>query len=171
MNAKRSWLQRLNLTLASLLAGLAWSGCGWTRPVPLPNGYICNVDKFIWIDHPDHQGDTVSGVGELDVHGDVVIGTQLDWESDEEIGYFILDTNAHDLYVTRSLEEFAEAVADRGIENTNLRWPGVNFNGPRPIRLLVYALLAASAFGVFLLLTRSAARREADIRQNRLDRL
>lgn len=171
MDTKPSTLQRVNVTLILILAGLAWSGCGWSRPVSLPNGYICYVDDWIWIEHPDFESNTLSDVGKLDVHGDIVIGTQLDRDTNREVGYFTLNTSTHGLYVTASFEEFAAAVADRGIEEMKLRWPGRNFNGPRPFRILVYTLIATVVFGVFVLFIRSVARHEAVIRRNRLDRL
>lgn len=160
------------------LAALLWVtillsgafGCGFTREVSLPNGYTCYVDDFIWIAHPDILGDVVSDVEELDVHDDMVFGSMRDDWDDEFVAYFILDTQLQVVWKTSDHNAWSEQLAQLGIEQRNLRWPGVNFNGLSIWRVIVPLVLSIMlSFVVWVVLRLGKHVRE--IRQDRLDRL
>ncbi len=146
-------------------------GCGITREVSLPNGYICNVDKFIWIDHPDIPGDVVHDVEELDVHDDIVFGTRRDYWNDQFIGYFVLDTQLQVVWFTSVYDQWVQQLAELGIADRNLRWPGVNFNGPSVGKVVVPILILFSVLSVVVWIIHQFAKHERAIRQDRLDSL
>ncbi|MHA7813791.1 MAG: hypothetical protein ACX94C_10410 [Phycisphaerales bacterium] len=146
-------------------------GCGFTREVTLPNGYICNVDKFIWIDHPGILGDVVHDVEELDVNDEIVFGTRRDYWNGQFIGYFVLDTQLQAVWFTSDYDEWVQQLADLGITDRNLRWPGVNFNGSSVWQIVVPILIFCSVISVILWIILQFAKHERAIRQDRLDRL
>ncbi|MFG0246139.1 MAG: hypothetical protein ACF8MF_08845 [Phycisphaerales bacterium JB052] len=161
------------------LAALLWSvillsgafGCGITREVSLPNGYICYVDDYIWIAHPDILGDVVRNIEELDVQHDVVFGSTRDEWDEALVDYFILDTQLQVVWNTTDYNAWSEQLVQLGIEQHNLRWPGVNFNGFSFWRVIVSALglgtvLFLVAWAVLLI-----GKHEGETRQDRLDRL
>ncbi len=132
MRSMQEWQSPLGVFAILLWAIILLSGaigCGFTREVTLPNGYICYVDDFIWVAHPDQLETTVDDVEKLDVQGDIVFGRRYDSWSDEFIGYFILDTKLQVVWLTQDYNAWSEQLAELGIEKRNLRWPGVNFNG------------------------------------------
>lgn len=149
-----------------ILFALAWSGCGITREVTLPNGYICYVDKLIWIAHPDVDGDNVGDVQELDVQGDLVFGLTSDAWNSEPDGYFIIDTGLRVTWRTHNPGVWRDQLAQLGVTELNLRWPGHGFNtSPArawiPYTLIVFALLLAMLWRV-----RRLVRREQGLRRD-----
>jgi len=146
-------------------------GCGITREVSLPNGYICYVDDFIWIAHPDQLGSTVDDVEILDVQGDIVFGRTQDWVSDEFTGYFILDTQLQVVWLTDDYTAWCAQLAELGIDQRNLRWPGVNFSGFSFWNLAVPIIIVLVLTMILIWLIRLSAEHERAIRQDRLDRL
>lgn len=171
MNHRRSQSGALAVLLwATILLSGAF-GCGITREVSLPNGYICSVDKFIWISHPDEIGAAVGDVEKLDVQGDIVFGTTQDDWSDEFVGYFILDTQLQVVWITHDYAQWSEQLADLGVEKPNLRWPGMNFNGFSIWNLITPTIIVFIPMLLLVWVILQFARHERQIRQDRLDRL
>ncbi len=171
MNRWRSYEGAAAILLWGVILLSGAFGCGITREVSLPNGYICYVDKFIWIAQPDQLETTVDDVGQLDVQGDIVFGRRYDSWKEEFIGYFILDTQRQSVWYTQDDAAWREQLAKLGIEKLNLRWPGVFFNGvPFIWKIMPWVigtvLIAVVSGGVHLI-----ARHERQVRQDRLDRL
>lgn len=159
----------LALWWLALLSGAV--GCGITREVALPNGYICSVDKFIWIAHPEVMGSGVGDVQEIDVHGDLVFGTTLRNSMPGSTAYFIIETRLGETWTTRDAVEWRDELAVLGVERPNLRWPGPFFNGPPIGTLLISAgvVLVLILMGVWAI--RGLIRHEHRVRRDRLDRL
>lgn len=129
---------------AMTMCVLAWSGCGLAgRTMSLPNGYECVIDKsFIGIHRPNEPGPYIGDIGQLDIQGNLVIGTRLEARTEREIGYFLLDTATHELELFEFYHELEAEMTLRGIDHPNIRWPGAFFNGVTT-GFLIGSLLAA----------------------------
>ena len=154
MNQWRSVSGTLAVLLWILILCSGAFGCGITREVTLPNGYICNVDDMIWITHPDIERDVVIDIEVLDVQNGIVFGSRRDWITDEFLGYFIIETKLQEAWFTWDESAWRVELSNLGIDDLNLRWPGVNFNGPSLWQIVVPALIAIAviSFVVWVIL-------------------
>ena len=107
----------------------------------------------------------------LDVQGDLVFGTRRDWISEEFLGYFILDTQLQVAWVTSDGEEWSQQLRELGVTQTNLRWPGVNFNGFSIWSVITPIVIILCMIVALLWFIMQFAKHERQIRQDHLDRL
>lgn len=121
-----------------LLVGAAWSGCGPSVDLDLPNGYTALVSNssssgIQWPDEIEYGSTAVGGWNEwvdgLDVQGDLVIGrlvdssnrstSELEWPL---LCYFLIDTRTHSLEKYKAEDEWLVAIeAAGGSSKLNLR--------------------------------------------------
>ncbi|MEM9373089.1 MAG: hypothetical protein AAGA55_05540 [Planctomycetota bacterium] len=159
MKSDLAWLGRLNVTVALLIAALAWSGCGPGRTISMPNGYICYVDKdFIQITDPATYRNGVSDVAELDVRGDIVFGRRADIHSGDHIGYFMLDTRAKSVELFDTQPGFEAALAAAGLDGSNIRGPGLLFHAGKWFRWAVLLVCPLVILPVIICMRRSTRR-------------
>lgn len=157
------------LWAAILLSGAI--GCGITREVTLPIGYICNVDDMIWITHPDEDWDVVINIEVLDVQNGIVFGSRRDWITNEFLGYFIIETELQEAWFTWDEAAWRVELSNMGIDELNLRWPGVNFNGPSLWQIVVPTLIAIAVIVFLVRVSRQFGMHQRQLRQDRPDRL
>lgn len=163
--------QTLVVVLWAFLGACVWTGCGPGRTLNLVNGYECYIDNsFIMISHPhfeDSFSHAISDVGELDLVGDVLFGSRVDWDSDVVIGYFIIDTLTHDVQLIDDWQVWTTALDGMSITDRNVRWPGVFFHGFSygSLGLGLLVLLVAGVCVFYII--RGLARHELEIRRRK----
>ena len=163
------------IVLWAFLGACIWTGCGPGRTLSLINGYDCEVgDSFTMIMHPDYVdsfSQVISDVGDLDLVGDIVFGTRVDWKTGANTGYFIIDTLTHDVLLINDYQEWIATLDGMGITERNIRWPGVFFHGFGFRHLFLSILVVVLPTLLIFFGIRSLARNERQARRQKWERL